>query len=250
ERMQTNAWVIIKKSRINVLGHGTKLLNKNWIYWFIGFCDAEGNFQTFPKKINYLTLNGQTSNYYNIGYGFHLSLSIKDHELLKKIHRNLNYLGKIYEYKDRQEIRLAITKLEDLNWLIENIFEESSLLTTHQKDRYSRLKYGVLNKFNRVETLEEYQEFINKSATVCFATAPVGPLLSLSSKLQKEENMIEHKDFNDKISKTIVLTAENESFFLDNWISGFFFFYKRNGEGSFSIHKQGHLVFYIEQAEK
>jgi len=54
--------------------------------------------------------------YYNIGYGYHLSLSIKDHELLKEISVNLNSLGKIYEYYNhRQEIRLAITKLKDLN---------------------------------------------------------------------------------------------------------------------------------------
>jgi len=64
-------------------------------------------------------LIGKISNYYNIGYGFHLSLSIKDRELLLQIHKNLNYLGQIYEYNNnRQEIRLAITKLDDLKWLI------------------------------------------------------------------------------------------------------------------------------------
>jgi hypothetical protein len=67
-------------------------------------------FKHSQKKRDYLTLNGNNSNYYNIGYGFHLSLSIKERELLQKIHRNLNYLGQIYEYKDRQEIRLAVTK--------------------------------------------------------------------------------------------------------------------------------------------
>jgi hypothetical protein len=49
-------------------------LNKNWISWFIGFCDAEANFQTFPKKRSYATIplgqNDKFSNYYNIGYGF------------------------------------------------------------------------------------------------------------------------------------------------------------------------------------
>ena len=85
----------------------------SWIPWFIGFCDAEGNFQTFPKKRNYKTLNGE-SNYYNIGYGFHLSLSIREKELLYNIYRKLDLRGKIYEYEDKQEIRLAITKLEDL----------------------------------------------------------------------------------------------------------------------------------------
>lgn len=27
-----------------------KINNKNWVSWFIGFTDAEGNFQTFTKK--------------------------------------------------------------------------------------------------------------------------------------------------------------------------------------------------------
>lgn len=81
-----------------------------------------------------------------------------------QIHKNLNFIGKIYEYdNDRQEIRLAITKLEDLKWLIENIFELSPLLTKHQRNKYNHLKYGVLNKFNRVETKEEYEKFINKN---------------------------------------------------------------------------------------
>jgi hypothetical protein len=37
----------------------------------------------------------------------------------------------------------------------------------------------------------------------------------------------------------------NKELKLDNWISGFI-----NGEGSFSIHSKGHLVFYIEQSEQ
>jgi len=128
-------------------------ITKNWIQWFIGFCDVKGNFKVFPKKRTNLVKNIE---YYNIGYGFHLSLSIRDHELLQKIFINLNSLGKIYEYDNRQEVRLAITKLENLKWLIINIFENFSLLTKYQRERYSRLKYGVLNKFNRVESIEKY----------------------------------------------------------------------------------------------
>ena len=26
-----------------------------WLEWFVGFCDADANFQVFPKKRSYLT---------------------------------------------------------------------------------------------------------------------------------------------------------------------------------------------------
>lgn len=136
-------------------------LNQNWIEWFIGFCDADANFQVFPK-----VRKSERGVYYNIGYGFHISLSNKDLDLLIDIQNKLK-IGKIYEYPEKEEARLAITKLADLKWLIENIFEKAPLLTTHQRERYLRLKHGVLNKFNRVESLEEYNNFIKKSFN-CF----------------------------------------------------------------------------------
>jgi len=184
-------------------------INKNWIQWFIGFCDAEGNFQTFPKKRFNSTKN---LHYYNIGYGFHLSLSIKDRTLLQKIHLNLNSLGHFYEYPDREEVRIAITRSEDLKWLITNIFEVFPLLTKHQRDRYSRLKFGVLTKFNRIESIQEYQEYLTKRYD---AELPI-----LSN-----------------------INATNKIIF-DNWMSGFI-----NGEGAFVIHPKGYLLFYIEQVE-
>ena len=51
--------------------------------------------------------------YYNIGYGFHISLSNKDLDLLIDIQNKLKR-GKIYEYPEKEEARLAITKLEEL----------------------------------------------------------------------------------------------------------------------------------------
>jgi hypothetical protein len=57
-------------------------INKNWISWFLGFCDAEENFQVFPKKRWNIPKSLQ---YYNVGYGFHLALSKKDQELIYQI---------------------------------------------------------------------------------------------------------------------------------------------------------------------
>lgn len=168
-----------------------------------------GNFQTFPKKRLNLKNNSQ---YYNIGYGIHLSLSIKDRDLLKQIHLNLNSIGNYYEYPHRDEVRISITKLEDIKWLIENVMDKSPLLTKHQRNKYSRLRFGVLSKFNRVENLEEYQEFLTR-------------------RFDSELSVLSNIETTDKIA-------------FDNWMSGFI-----NGEGSFHIHANGHLIFYIEQVD-
>ena len=83
-------------------------LNKNWIEWFIGFCDADANFQVFPK-----VRKSERGVYYNIGYGFHISLSDKDLDLLIDIQNKLK-IGKIYEYPEKEEARLAI--FEWITW--------------------------------------------------------------------------------------------------------------------------------------
>src|SRR5438034_4791928 len=136
-------------------------INKNWIEWFIGFCDADGNFQVFTKLRSYVKKDGTTSKNYNIGYGFHISLSSKDLPLLLDIQKRLNNIGHIYEYPARDEARFSVTKLEELNYLIENVFDLGHLITEHQRSRYAIFRYGVSNKFNRVETMEEYKEFLN-----------------------------------------------------------------------------------------
>lgn len=188
-----------------------KIPNINWIEWLIGFCDADANFQVFPKKRYYLKKDGNVSNFYNIGYGFHISLSIKDLDLLKAIQNNLNGIGHSYVYKNRDEARLSITKTEELTWLILNIFDHAQLITQHQRERYARFRLGVLNNFNRVDSLDEYNKFIETS----YIYAAIDP----------------------NYFKSVAF---------DNWIIGFI-----NGEGSFNIHsKKKHLIFYIEHTDR
>lgn len=62
-------------------------LNKNWIEWFIGFNDAEGNFQVYPKKR--VLKSGEVS-HYGVGYAYHLSLHSRDAPLIKTIQEMLN----------------------------------------------------------------------------------------------------------------------------------------------------------------
>ena len=37
----------------------------SWIYWFIGFMDADGSFQIFPKKRSYKLKNGSNLFYFS-----------------------------------------------------------------------------------------------------------------------------------------------------------------------------------------
>lgn len=50
-------------------------INEKWLKWFVGFNDAEGNFQVYPKKR--VLKSGEISKY-NVGYAYHLSLHQRD----------------------------------------------------------------------------------------------------------------------------------------------------------------------------
>lgn len=87
-------------------------------------------------------------------------------------------------------------------------------MTVYQRERFGRLRYGVLNRLNRVENFSEYQNFLEDSSTWLI------PLdLDLSDPFPIEG--------------------------FDNWLSGFI-----NGEGSFSIRANGECCFYIEHTDK
>lgn len=188
-----------------------KALFKKWLEWFVGFCDADANFQVFPKKRSYIKKEGSLSEYYNIGYGFHVSLSMKDLDLLLKTKDLFNSIGNIYTYPSRDEARFCVTKKTELVYLIETVFDLYPLLTQHQRDRYARLRHVVLNNFNRVETLEEYNKFL------------------LTSYVE------------DNIPESYFTSGTA----FENWILGFI-----NGEGCFHVHKKGHLLFTIEHTDR
>lgn len=186
------------------------IFNEKWFSWFIGFIDAEGNFQTYPKK-RVLT-SGELARY-NIGYGFHLSLYKRDIDILKYIKSKLDK-GVIYEYKDKPDSRLAINKKSELIYLIENIFDKYSLVTINQLIRYQLLRYGIVNNITEFKSLEEYQEYKSKC------------LLSITNQIKSQ--------------KVKVKTSIN----IDNWIIGFI-----NGEGCFSL-KKNKCNFFIEHTDK
>ena len=83
----------------------------------------------FLKKRSYTTKKCTLSEYYNIGYGFHISLSIVDLPLLEKIQTQLNSIGHIYSYPNKNEARWAVTKKAELIYLIETVLDKHPLLT-------------------------------------------------------------------------------------------------------------------------
>jgi hypothetical protein len=68
-------------------------------------------------------------------------------------------------------------------------------LTKHQRENYSRFKFGILNKYNRVETLDNYKKFINTSFiedTQFFTT-----LLNYTDNIKIDETNIYYSYFNE-----------------------------------------------------
>ena len=171
--------ILNKKNSQNIIQGNMEEAINLWLQWFIGFIDADGSFQIFPKKRSYVSKkSGIISEYINIGYGIHISLSDRDLPLLKEInqhlsnlvnpeiHNNFKLSGKIYTYPNRKEAVLAYTKLLDIQFLIENVFDKYPLVTLNQRQRYNLLRTGILNKIKRLDNLEEYNKFKVENSVV------------------------------------------------------------------------------------
>lgn len=191
-----------------------ELLDRKAASWLIGFFEGDGNFQ-----INYEKIERGTVTKIKISYSINISLSDLDLEMLEGIQKVLGGLGKIYVYPDRKEARLAIWKKEEVKWLIENLFDLYPLVTEHQKERYARLRYGMLNNITLFHENVELLEF-KKTSFVHI--------------------------LNNSVS---VYTSTPTEEFLDNWILGII-----NSEGCFytRLKKDGNnlLVFQIEHTDR
>lgn len=184
---------------------------KNWVQWFVGFNDAEGNFQVFPKKR--ILKSGEISKY-NVGNSYHLSLHSRDALLIKIIQENLGNIGVIYEYENKPDCRLAVSDQKSLLYLIENIFDVYPLLSYNQFMRYSLLKNVIKKQVKQFKTLEEFNEY-------------------KSDYFKSNSRQI------DLINLYKLRELE-----VDNWIIGFI-----NGEGSFYLNKNK-CSFHIEHTDK
>jgi len=191
----------------------TKKNNTKWLEWFIGFNDAEGNLQVYPKKR--ILKSGEIS-HYGVGHSYHLSLHNRDASLIKDIQCKLGNVGVIYEYSNKPDCRLAVGDKKGLLYLIENVFDVYPLLSNNQFMRYSLLKNGIINEVKKFKTLEEFEDYKSKY------------LASIS--LGRQIDLID-------LYKSGKLNV-------DNWIVGFI-----NGEGSFYLNKNK-CNFYIEHTDR
>lgn len=186
-------------------------LNKKWLQWFVGFNDAEGNFQVFPKKR--VLKSGEISSY-NVGLAYHLSLHSRDAALIKDIQQKLDNIGVIYEYENKPDCRLAVGDRKGLLYLFNTVFDVYPLLANNQSMRYGLLKNGITNEVKKFQTLEEFNEY--KSEYLASNNKQIDLIdLYKSGKLE-----------------------------VDNWIVGFI-----NGEGSFYLNK-GKCNFNIEHTDR
>jgi len=127
--------------------------NNKFVPWFLGFCDAECSFITnlVPRKNKHNIITS-----YRIFYRIQIGLNLIDRPILEYINRNLDNIGKIYEYETRQESTLCFISLESIRYLIDKIFTDNSLLTTYQYNRLAKLKKGISQNIGGVKTIEEY----------------------------------------------------------------------------------------------
>ena len=192
-------------------GMSINKISIRWLGWFIGFNDAEGNFQVYPKK---RVLKSGEISHYGVGHSYHLSLHSRDANLIKDIQSKLNNIGVIYEYQNKPDCRLAVNDKKGLMYLIENVFDVCHLLSNNQFMRYLLLKNGLINEVKKFKTLEEFEKYKSEY----FAS------------FSRELNII-------SLYKSGKLDA-------DNWIIGFI-----NGEGCFYLNKNK-CNFYIEHADR
>src|SRR6266545_172984 len=104
--------------------------NIKFIPWFVGFCDAECSFITnlVPRKNKHNIITS-----YRIFYRIQIGLNLIDRPILEYINRNLDNIGKIYEYETRQESTLCFISLESIRYLIDKIFTDNSIFTNMDK---------------------------------------------------------------------------------------------------------------------
>ena len=119
--------------------------------------------------------------------------------LLMYLKKELNLPGKLYKYPHRSEVHLAIVRLEDIKYVLLEVFDGYPLIKEEIRGNYMILKYGVLNRVNRLETEGEYKKFY------------------------ENKTLWEDKELNNKVNTLDIYSTD-----FAYWLKGFI-----SGEGSF-----------------
>lgn len=124
---------------------------KEYLKWFVGFVDAEGNF--------YINKNCDTQT-------FSIHLSIKDKENLYQLKKILNF-GQVYEDKKNNRVLFSVSKKEILNLFLIPIFNEFPLLTRklYQYEAWKEILIKRINK-EKFNKLISYDKTSRKDITV------------------------------------------------------------------------------------
>lgn len=143
------------------------LNNKLWTAWLMGFLDAEGHFQVFPKaRVN---VKGVTTNY-GVGYHIHIGVGLRDLEWLEFIKLQFEGIGKIDPYPHKVEAHYAISRKGVVKWLMDHLLGQHALLTIHQSSRYNQLRSGMINNVTRFDSLQEFRAYFD---SFVLATQPL-----------------------------------------------------------------------------
>lgn len=121
----------------------------------------------------------------------------------------MNLPGTLKNYPHRNEVRLAITKQQDLLYIIKEIFNKFPLLNNKQRLRYYKLKQGILNNIKKFKSIEEFNNY-----------------LPIPDEIMEDQL----RNFNPNL--------------VGNWLAGFI-----SGEGSFAIKKikRGTTVYLVKE---
>lgn len=96
--------------------------SKEFIHWFTGFVDAEGNFNINPNRA-----------WTAVGFRFRIELHLDDIEILHKIAKTLG-VGKVILVNNRYSAIFIVSKLNEIIKVILPIFEEFPLQTSKNLD--------------------------------------------------------------------------------------------------------------------
>lgn len=123
-------------------GFNLNTISKDFLHWFSGFTDAEGNFLISIDR-NY------------VRFRFKISLHIDDVETLNTIKSKL-YIGSVVIEKSRNRCSFVVQDFTEIKYVICAIFNKFPLLTSKRLDFEDFYKAVIIKKnYNRLSGVDK-----------------------------------------------------------------------------------------------